>query len=114
MLLRWLGDRIKYAALALHRLHVPTLPRWTSLFWMVDIYASGAGAPFAAVTAPAATLRDIFGNRVPTRIVVAFSGGDTSVPAQLLPHSEKGYSSIERSAGILDSWQGTTFDHPCG
>ena len=30
----------------------------------------------------------VSGNRVPTRIVVAFSGGGTSVPAQLLPHSE--------------------------
>ena len=28
-------------------------------------------------------------NRVPTRIVVAFSGGGTSVPAQLLPHTRK-------------------------
>ena len=71
---------------------MPTLPRGAPLLRLVNIDGGGAGAPFAAVTAPAATLRDIFDNRVPTRIVVAFSGGGTSVPAQLLLHSEKGYA----------------------
>ena len=85
-----------------------SLHYWSPLLRMVNIHdASGAGAPFAAVTAPAATSSRFFGNRVPTRVVITTtqsSGAGPSRTVLLLPHSESRYFSIERSDSICNSW----------